>query len=52
MDGFAGRNEAVFVLGATNHPGTSTRRCGRPGRFDRLVFVPRRTPPRAGGSSS
>lgn len=40
MDGFAGRNEAVFVLGATNHPWDLDPALRRPGRFDRLVFVP------------
>ncbi|MGC4117857.1 MAG: AAA family ATPase [Myxococcales bacterium] len=40
MDGFAGRNEAVFVLGATNSPWDLDPALRRPGRFDRLVFVP------------
>jgi SpoVK/Ycf46/Vps4 family AAA+-type ATPase len=40
MDGFAGRNEAVFVLGATNHPWDLDPALRRPGRFDRMVFVP------------
>jgi len=40
MDGFAGRNEAVFVLGATNHPWDLDPALRRPGRFDRLLFVP------------
>lgn len=40
LDGFAGRNEAVFVLAATNHPWDLDPALRRPGRFDRMVFVP------------
>jgi len=40
MDGFGGRNEGVFVLGATNHPWDLDPALRRPGRFDRLFFVP------------
>lgn len=40
MDGFAGKNEGVFFLGATNHPWDIDPALRRPGRFDRLVFVP------------
>ncbi len=40
LDGFAQRNEGVFCLGATNHPWDLDPALRRPGRFDRLVFVP------------
>jgi SpoVK/Ycf46/Vps4 family AAA+-type ATPase len=40
MDGFAGRGEGVFFLAATNHPWDLDPALRRPGRFDRLVFVP------------
>ncbi|HEX4338467.1 MAG TPA: ATP-binding protein [Polyangiaceae bacterium] len=46
LDGYADRNEGVFVLGATNHPWDLDPALRRPGRFDRLVFVP---PPDAPG---
>ncbi len=46
LDGYAGRNDGVFVLGATNHPWDLDPALRRPGRFDRLVFVP---PPDAEG---
>lgn len=46
LDGFAGRNEGVFFLAATNHPWDLDPALRRPGRFDRLVFVP---PPDAEG---
>jgi SpoVK/Ycf46/Vps4 family AAA+-type ATPase len=39
MDGFAGNNEGVFVLGATNHPWDLDVALRRPGRFDRTVLV-------------
>ena len=39
MDGFAGNNEGVFVLGATNHPWDIDVALRRPGRFDRTVLV-------------
>jgi SpoVK/Ycf46/Vps4 family AAA+-type ATPase len=39
MDGFAGRNEGVFVLGATNHPWDLDPALRRPGRFARMVTV-------------
>jgi SpoVK/Ycf46/Vps4 family AAA+-type ATPase len=44
LDGFGGKNEGVFVLGATNHPWDLDPALRRPGRFDRLLFVP---PPNA-----
>jgi AAA+ superfamily predicted ATPase len=40
LDGFAGKNEGVFFLGATNHPWDLDPALRRPGRFDRLMFVP------------
>jgi len=40
MDGFAARNDGVFLLGATNHPWDLDPALRRPGRFDRMVFVP------------
>lgn len=39
MDGFAGANEGVFVLGATNHPWDVDSALLRPGRFDRSALV-------------
>jgi len=39
MDGFAGGNEGVFVLGATNHPWDVDGALLRPGRFDRVALV-------------
>ncbi|HSD22518.1 MAG TPA: ATP-binding protein [Anaeromyxobacter sp.] len=40
MDGFGSRNEGVFFLAATNHPWDLDPALRRPGRFDRLAFVP------------
>jgi AAA+ superfamily predicted ATPase len=40
MDGIASSNTDLFVLGATNHPWDVDTALRRPGRFDRLVFVP------------
>ena len=40
MDGFGGRNEGVFFLAATNHPWDVDPALRRPGRFDRMVFIP------------
>jgi SpoVK/Ycf46/Vps4 family AAA+-type ATPase len=40
MDGFGGRNDGVFFFAATNHPWDVDPALRRPGRFDRLVFVP------------
>ena len=40
LDGFAGRNERVLVLAATNMPWDVDPAMKRPGRFDRQVFVP------------
>ena len=40
LDGFGGRNEGVFFLAATNHPWDLDPALRRPGRFDRMVFIP------------
>jgi transitional endoplasmic reticulum ATPase len=40
MDGFASRNENVLILGATNVPWAVDPAFRRPGRFDRVLFVP------------
>ena len=40
MDGVEARNKDLFVLGATNHPWDIDPALRRPGRFDRVVFVP------------
>ncbi len=40
MDGFAQQNHGVLILGATNVPWAIDPAFRRPGRFDRLLFVP------------
>ena len=40
MDGFAQNNEGVLILGATNVPWAVDPAFRRPGRFDRVLFVP------------
>ncbi|MCP4693503.1 MAG: ATP-binding protein, partial [Desulfobacterales bacterium] len=40
MDGFAGQNTGVLILGATNVPWAVDPAFRRPGRFDRVLFVP------------
>lgn len=40
MDGFAQDNQGVLVLGATNVPWAVDPAFRRPGRFDRVVFIP------------
>lgn len=40
MDGIHAQNESVLVLGATNAPWDVDPALRRPGRFDRVVFVP------------
>lgn len=40
LDGVGDRNKDMFVLGATNHPWDIDPALRRPGRFDRMVFVP------------
>jgi len=45
LDGAGASNDAVLVIGATNAPWDVDPALRRPGRFDRVVFVP---PPDAG----
>lgn len=40
MDGFAKRNRDVFLFAATNAPWNVDAAFRRPGRFDRVLFVP------------
>ncbi len=40
LDGFARNNQGVLVLGATNVPWEIDAAFRRPGRFDRVLFVP------------
>jgi ATP-dependent 26S proteasome regulatory subunit len=40
MDGFANDNQGVLLVGATNVPWTIDPAFQRPGRFDRVLFVP------------
>ena len=40
LDGFAQKNEGVLILGATNVPWAVDAAFRRPGRFDRVLFVP------------
>jgi AAA+ superfamily predicted ATPase len=40
MDGNVGSNEGVLILGATNAPWHLDPAFRRPGRFDRILFVP------------
>lgn len=40
LDGFANNNQGVLVLGATNVPWAVDAAFRRPGRFDRVLFVP------------
>jgi len=40
MDGFAQNNHGVLILGATNVPWNIDPAFRRPGRFDRVLFVP------------
>jgi AAA+ superfamily predicted ATPase len=40
MDGFSHANEGVLILGATNVPWAVDAAFRRPGRFDRVLFVP------------
>jgi AAA+ superfamily predicted ATPase len=49
MDSLAGNNDGVFVLGATNQPWDVDSALRRPGRFDRVMFVP---PPDAGARAA
>ena len=45
LDGAAGSNDGVLVLAATNAPWHMDTTFRRPGRFDRVVFVPPPDPP-------
>ena len=49
MDGIAADNEGVLILAATNAPWCVDSAFRRPGRFDRVLFVP---PPDAEGRAS
>ena len=40
MDGNIGSNEGILILGATNAPWHLDPAFRRPGRFDRIIFVP------------
>jgi SpoVK/Ycf46/Vps4 family AAA+-type ATPase len=40
MDSAGSNNAGVFILGATNHPWDIDTALRRPGRFDRMLFVP------------
>lgn len=40
LDGFAQENQGVLILGATNVPWAVDPAFRRPGRFDRVLFVP------------
>jgi SpoVK/Ycf46/Vps4 family AAA+-type ATPase len=40
LDGIDGSNEGILVIGATNAPWSLDQAFRRPGRFDRIVFVP------------
>lgn len=40
LDGFAQNNQGVLILGATNVPWAIDPAFRRPGRFDRVLFVP------------
>ena len=48
LDGFAQDNQGVLILGATNVPWSVDPAFRRPGRFDRVLFVP---PPDASARS-
>lgn len=40
LDGISSNNEGVLILGATNTPWNLDPAFRRPGRFDRIIFVP------------
>ncbi len=40
MDGASGNNERLLIIGATNSPWHMDNALLRPGRFDRVIFVP------------
>ncbi len=49
LDGINDNNEGILVLGATNTPWNLDAAFRRPGRFDRIIFVP---PPNTTGRES
>ena len=49
MDGISGKNENLMVLAATNTPWRVDDALRRPGRFDRVLFVPPPDAPAQGG---
>jgi SpoVK/Ycf46/Vps4 family AAA+-type ATPase len=49
LDGMQGNNEGVLVLAATNAPWHVDAAFRRPGRFDRILFVPPPDGPARGG---
>lgn len=40
LDGISGENDGLLILGATNTPWNVDSAFRRPGRFDRIIFVP------------
>lgn len=40
LDGIEGNNEGILILGATNTPWHLDSAFRRPGRFDRIIFIP------------
>ena len=40
MDGNVANNEGILILGATNAPWHLDAAFRRPGRFDRIIFIP------------
>lgn len=40
LDGVDGNNEGILILGATNTPWHLDHAFRRPGRFDRIIFIP------------
>ncbi len=40
LDGVENDNTGILILGPLIFPGTWTPPSGRPGRFDRMIFVP------------
>ncbi len=40
MDGMASKNDDILVIGATNTPWAIDEALRRPGRFDKMIFVP------------
>jgi SpoVK/Ycf46/Vps4 family AAA+-type ATPase len=40
LDGISSKNEGLLIIGATNTPWAMDSAFRRPGRFDRIIFVP------------